>query len=82
MQSAMTKREVLEILFQSARPVSPDELCRQLRGFHHRSSVYSYLFRLHRQGLLNRTRIGGRIVYKISRRGIERLEYFRTIAKR
>ena len=78
----MTKREVLEILFQSARPVSPDELCRQLRGFHHRSSVYSYLFRLHQQGLLNRRRIGGRIVYKISRRGIERLEYFRRIAKR
>ena len=77
----MTKREVLEILFQSARPVSPDELCRQLRGFHQRSSVYSYLFRLHQQGLLHRMRIRGRIVYKISRRGIERLEYFRRITK-
>jgi hypothetical protein len=41
-----------------------------------RSSVYSYLFRLHRQGLLNRGQIDGRLVYTISDRGIERLNYF------
>ena len=66
----MTKQEVLEILFQSGRCVTPDVVCRQLRGFHHRSSVYSYLFRLHKKGLLQRQTVHGRIAYQISQRGI------------
>jgi Fe2+ or Zn2+ uptake regulation protein len=74
----MTKREVLEILFQSARLVTPDAVCRQLRGFHHRCSVYSYLFRLHKQGLLLRQTVHGRIAYQISQRGIERLHFLRS----
>ena len=72
----MTKRQVLTIFANSAHPLTPDAICRQLEGFHHRSSVYSYLFRLHRQGLLNRTRLGSRIAYEISARGIERLNFF------
>jgi DNA-binding PadR family transcriptional regulator len=74
----MTKQEVLEIFPQAGRFIPPDAVCRQLRGFHHRSSVYSYLFRLHRQGLLHRQTIHGRIVYQISQRGIERLRFFKS----
>jgi len=72
----MSKQEVLQIFFENARPLTPDEVCRQLRGFHFRSSVYSYLFRLHKQGLLLRQTLYGRVAYQISRRGIERLLFF------
>jgi len=71
----MTKREVLEIFYQNERYLAPDGLRRQLREFHHRSSVYSYLFRLHKQGLLSRQRFDGRIAYRISQRGIKRLDF-------
>jgi Fe2+ or Zn2+ uptake regulation protein len=74
----MTKHEVLEIFFESGRPLTPDAVCRQLRGFHFRSSVYSYLFRLHKQGLLLRQMLYGRVAYQISERGIERLQFFRS----
>jgi Fe2+ or Zn2+ uptake regulation protein len=73
----MTKQEVLEILSRTSGFIPPDEVCRQLRGFHHRSSVYSYLLRLHKQGLLHREIINGRIAYQISQHGIERLHFFR-----
>ncbi len=74
----MTKREVLEILCAYAHPLTPDAVRRQLRGFHYRCSVYSYLFRLHKQGLLRRTRIQGRIAYAISPRGMERLAFLKS----
>jgi len=45
-------------------PITPDSLCRQLREFTTASSVYSYLFRLHRQGLLNRTRVSDGLLTK------------------
>jgi Fe2+ or Zn2+ uptake regulation protein len=73
----MTKQEVLEIFHKSKGFIRPDMIRRQLRGFHHRSSVYSYLFRLHKQGLLHRELLYGRIAYRISKRGIERLLFFR-----
>jgi DNA-binding transcriptional regulator PaaX len=74
----MTKREVLEIFEREQAFAVPDTVCRQLRGFNHRSSVYSYLFRLHRQGLLLRQKIRGRIAYQISQRGIERLRFLQS----
>jgi len=74
----MTKQEVLEVFFRNSRYVTPDAVCRQLRGFHHRCSVYSYLFRLHKQGLLLRQTAYGRIAYQISQRGIERLYFFKA----
>jgi Fe2+ or Zn2+ uptake regulation protein len=74
----MTKREVLEIFMRERELVTPDTVCRQLRGFYHRSSVYSYLFRLHKQGLLLRQTIHGRIAYQISQRGIGRLRFFQS----
>ena len=75
----MTKREVLEIFFRNARFLTPDAICRQLGEFHHRGSVYSYLFRLHKQGLLLRGAAGGRVAYKISERGIERLNFLKAV---
>jgi Fe2+ or Zn2+ uptake regulation protein len=74
----MTKREVLEILMRDNQFIVPDRVCRRLRGFYHRSSVYSYLFRLPKQGLLLRQTINGRIAYQISQRGIERLHFFQS----
>jgi Fe2+ or Zn2+ uptake regulation protein len=76
----MTKPEVLEIFNQATGFIQPDVVCRQLRGFHHRSSVYSYLFRLHKQGLLHRQIVHSRIAYKISQRGIDRLWFLRKKA--
>jgi Fe2+ or Zn2+ uptake regulation protein len=73
----MTKQEVLEVFVKAHCFITPDSVCRQLRGFHHRSSVYSYLFRLHKQGLLLRGMVYGRIAYQISQRGVERLHFFR-----
>jgi DNA-binding PadR family transcriptional regulator len=78
LQIAMSKQEVLQVFFENARPMTPDAVCRQLRGFHFRSSVYSYLFRLHKQGLLFRTMLYGRVAYQISERGIERLRFFQS----
>lgn len=74
----MTKQEVLEIFSARDSVLTPDSVCRQLRGFHFRSSVYSYLFRLQKQGLLLRQTLRGRVAYRISERGIERLRFFRS----
>jgi len=73
----MTKREVLEVL-RDLGPTRPDDVIRRLRGYHRRSSVYSYLFRLHRQGLLGRTHIYGHVHYQISQRGVKRLNFLRS----
>ncbi len=74
----MTKIRVLAILAANAQFMSPDDVCEALRGYRPRSSVYSYLFRLHRQGLLERDKRWGRIVYRISQRGIQRLAFLRS----
>ena len=72
----MTKGRVLEIFASTGQFMTPGEVCKCLRGYRRLSSVYSYLFRLHRQGLLLREEIYGRIAYRISPRGIERLKFF------
>jgi Fe2+ or Zn2+ uptake regulation protein len=79
LQITMTKRDVLEVFFRDGSLLTPDEICRQLGAFHHRSSVYSYLFRLHKQGLLRRGRVGSRVAYQISERGIERLKFLMSV---
>ena len=79
----MTKQTVLEIFASNSQWMAPDEIIARLPNFHHRSSVYSYLFRLHRQqGLLQRGRLGGRIVYRLSPKGVERLAFFRSRTRR
>ena len=77
----MTKNSVLEIFTATNQFMTPDEVAIRLRGCPYRSSVYSYLFRLHKQGLLMRKRVYGRIVYGISQRGIERLQFLRVKAQ-
>ena len=50
-----------------------------LVGFYPARAAYTYLLRLHRFGLLNRRQDdGGLILYGISRRGKERLEWLKT----
>jgi DNA-binding PadR family transcriptional regulator len=73
----MTKREVLEIFYSADHFLTPDSVGRQIRRYRRRSSVYSYLLRLSRQGLLERSRIGTRLAYRLTPRGVGRLHYLR-----
>jgi DNA-binding IclR family transcriptional regulator len=78
----MTKRRVLEIFAATAQFMTPDEVCKRLRLYRPRSSVYSYLLRLHKQGLLEQDKRYGRLVYRIRPRGIERLRFLQTREER
>jgi len=73
----MTKRQVLEIFFSTPHVLTPDGVRTRLPGYQRRCSVYSYLLRLSRQGLLLRTRFGNRIAYRLTPRGVARLLYLR-----
>jgi len=74
----MTKYEVLKAFAQTSGFLRPDELRMQLRLSLDRRSVYSYLLRLARQGLLERGRTWrGRLTYRLTERGRARLEYLR-----
>lgn len=73
----MTKLEVLEIFYYENRILTPDGVGRRIRRYRCRTSVYSYLLRLSRQGLLERTHIGTRLAYRLTSRGVDRIEYLR-----
>jgi len=77
---AMTKREILEFFAHCNKFITPDQVWLELQRTLDRRSVYSYLLRLKRQGLLesgaNRKR--GFLAYKITERGLARLHYFRS----
>jgi DNA-binding PadR family transcriptional regulator len=73
----MTKIEVLEIFYSADRILTPDSVGRRIRRYRRRTSVYSYLLRLSRQGLLERAHIGNRLAYRLTPRGIDRLLYLR-----
>lgn len=74
----MTKAEVLSIFDRAGAFLTPDQLRAQLRPLSDRRSVYSYLLRLSRQGLLERKQAGrGRLAYRLTDRGRQRLEYLR-----
>lgn len=73
----MTKSEVLEIFYSANRSLTPDSVGRRIRRYRCRCSVYSYLLRLSRQGLVERTRIGNRLAYRLTSRGVDRLLYLR-----
>jgi DNA-binding PadR family transcriptional regulator len=74
----MTKYQVLAEFAQANGLLSPDELRLRLRWPLDRRSVYSYLLRLARQGLLQRTeRERGQLTYQLTERGRARLEYLR-----
>ena len=76
----MSKREILEIFARAGNFLTPDYVWRGLGRQLDRRSVYSYLLRLKRQGLLatgpNTSR--GRLVYRLTERGYARLKYFRS----
>jgi len=73
----MTKLEVLGIFYDEDRTLTPDNVGRLIRRYRRRCSVYSYLLRLSRQGLLERTRIGTRLAYRLTPRGTDRFLYLR-----
>jgi hypothetical protein len=75
----MTKLEVLEIFYSAQRVLTPDRVGIHLRRYRCRSSVYSYLLRLSRQGLLLQTHLGDRIAYRLTPRGVARLLYLRQM---
>jgi DNA-binding PadR family transcriptional regulator len=73
----MTKQKVLEVFIASARFMTPDEIRTRLQSNLQRSTVYSYLSRLCKQGLLETAPGWQRVAYRITPRGIERLKFFR-----
>lgn len=74
----MNKRRVLEILATNPRFMTPDEIRKCLQSDSQRSSVYSYLSRLCRQGLLERAQGWNRVAYRITPRGFQRLRFFQS----
>ncbi len=75
----MTKYEVLAIFAETGDFVIPDDVRIRLEPMPDRRSIYSYLGRLARQGLLERGRTGlggGLLAYRLTKRGHARLEYF------
>jgi DNA-binding PadR family transcriptional regulator len=75
----MTKLAVLEIFARANGFLSPDRLRLGLQPRPDRRSVYSYLLRLKRQGLLEPgTNVRrGHLAYRLTQRGLARLQYLR-----
>jgi hypothetical protein len=75
----MTKLEVLQIFAQVNGFLKPDSVRGRLRPAPDRRSLYSYLGRLRRQGLLDRHPNSGRghLTYRLTDRGRARMEYLR-----
>jgi len=73
----MTKREILAIFDHAWGFLSPDQVCARLQPRPDRRSFYSYLLRLHHQGLLERRKARrGTLAYRLTERGRARLRYF------
>jgi hypothetical protein len=75
----MTKAQVLMIFARSGRFLKPDDVLVQLKPRPDRRSLYSYLDRLRKQGLLDRypNSRRGQLAFILTERGRARLEYFR-----
>jgi hypothetical protein len=75
----MTKLEVLQIFAQVSGFLKPDSVRGRFRPAPDRRSLYSYLGRLRRQGLLDRhpNSTRGHLAYRLTDRGRARLEYLR-----
>ena len=73
----MTKLEVLKIFAQNRRFMKPDEVWHQLGRGLDRRSLYSYLDRLKKQGLVERNPNPrrGQLAYFLTHRGQARLSY-------
>jgi DNA-binding PadR family transcriptional regulator len=75
----MTKLEVLLIFAEVRAFATPDQTRNKLQAIPDRRSFYSYLVRLQKQGLLERTPNPrhGRLSYRITKRGHDRIAYLR-----
>ena len=74
----MTKAQVLEVFERSRAFITPDQVHLELHPYPERRSLYSYLLRLSRQGLLESNQGGrGRLAYRLTDRGRKRLGYLR-----
>ena len=74
----MTKPEVLSIFERGGGFLTPDQVSGKLQPRPDRRSAYTYLLRLFRQGFLERNHAGrGRLAYRLSERGRQRLVYLR-----
>jgi DNA-binding PadR family transcriptional regulator len=75
----MTKSQVLSIFARSGGFLKPDDVLSRLQLVPDRRSLYSYLGRLKRQGLLDRhpNSRRGHLAYRLTDRGRARLEYLR-----
>jgi DNA-binding PadR family transcriptional regulator len=72
----MTKEEVLSIFERAGGFLAPDQVLEKLQAPPDRRSVYSYLLRLARQGLLERRQTRrGTLAYRLTERGRARLWY-------
>lgn len=76
----MTKRETLEIFARATGFLTPDRVRLELEPRPDRRSVYSYLLRLKRQGLLETgpKQRRGHLAYCLTERGSARLNYLRS----
>jgi DNA-binding PadR family transcriptional regulator len=73
----MTKTEVLSIFDLAGDFLTPDQVRAKLQTRLDRRSLYSYLLRLARQGLLERRQTRrGTLAYRLTERGRARLRYF------
>ena len=73
----MTKREVLSVFDLAGDFLTPDLVRAKLQTRLDRRSLYSYLLRLARQGLLERRQSRrGTLAYRLTERGRTRLRYF------
>lgn len=73
------KKHALEI-FDHDKWLSPPEWA-ALAGFYPIRAAYTYLLRLHRFGLLERSSAGGMVVYHLSTRGKQRLAWLKQASK-
>jgi DNA-binding PadR family transcriptional regulator len=75
----VTKVEVLAIFAEADGFLRPDEVGERLPSRLDRRSLYSYLGRLRRQGLLERYPRSrrGQLAYRLTSRGRDRLAYLR-----
>ena len=73
----MTKADVLSIFERARDFLTPDQVLAKLQPPPDRRSLYSYLLRLTRQGLLERRQTRrGTLAYRLTERGRARLRYF------
>lgn len=76
----MTKQQVLGVFARNPGFITPDQIFEALQRRLDRRSVYSYLLRLKRQGLLETGAHvrRGHLAYRMTERGHARLKYFRS----